>query len=165
MSKLGGVELLKVEIGVPVNYILKLGGHTSVDVLDRISTFGWKFEYLGKTFGDYVGISNDIKDGKLCPLPVEEMLEIKELLKEQARDVLLHRALLIDSLNEFIKSEIDDRLRDKYYPVAMESEKTYVTLDQNRKRVYHKKFSFKYFSMKIKHTFAKSISNLLFRLI
>ena len=165
MKKLDGTEVMRVEFGVPVDYILKLAGDDTEDVLDRRTTFGWRFEYLGKSFGDYITIIEDLKDGKLCRLPLEEMKEVKELLKEQAQDIFIHRALLIDSLSEYLKAEIDDRLREKYYPVVMDSGKTYVTYDQDRKRVYHRKFSFKYLSMVIKHTFAKLISDLLFKLI
>lgn len=165
MKKLDGRELLKVEVAVPVDYILKLAGDDTEDVLSRRTTFGWKFEYLDQTFGDYITIIEDIKDGKLCRLPVKEMQEIKDLLKEQAIDVLLHRALLINSLDEYLKSEIDHRLQEKYYPICLESGKTYAIKDESGKRVYYKKFRIKYLIMVIKYNFVKAVSNLLFKLL
>ena len=165
MKKLDGRELLKVEVAVPIDYILKLAGDDTGDVLDRRTTFGWKFEYLDQTFGDYISIIEEIKDDKLCRLPMEEMQEIKELLKEQATDVLLHRALLINSSGDYLKSEIDHRLQEKYYPVCLDSGKTYALIGEDGSRVYYKKLRIKYLIMVSRYKFVKAVSNLLFKLL
>lgn len=88
---------------VPIEFVFKERSQTP-DPLDQQSTFGWKLEYKGRQWGNYIVMNIDNPDK-------ETLRKCKKILLEQANDVFIHRALLADVSDEGLLEEILYRLR------------------------------------------------------
>jgi hypothetical protein len=154
--KFGKTEMMDISSWVediPIRFIYK-ENLNEFDPLEGRTIYGWRFEYKGREYGDYVVISEDSN--------VEEFLmQVKEILKEQALDVFLYKALLADVLNEDLLGEISYRLNEKYNPVCLEAKSHYATKKKEGGREYHSKFSFKYVWIKLRIWFINKLLKLL----
>lgn len=160
----GGESIMDIHFKIPISIIIKFAGIDKDDILTKRTSYGWKFDYLDKTFGDYV-VTTDNVDNIEEGTAKETLEGLYDLSMESARDVFLHRALLLETLNEYLKQEIDLRIRDRYYPICLESKWIYAIKDKNGKRIYFKKLRIKYLMMVLKYGLGKLLSNLLFKML
>jgi len=150
-------ENLHIEFDIPVRIIIKEKSKSCNDPLNQRSTYGWKFQYHDRTFGDYMTITD-----KLDP---DFLKELHDLSIEYAEDVFIHNALLVDNSVDNMMGELEYRLRKKYFPIYAETRKKYtlVGLSGNERYPYRKKFSFRYLFMVVRFFVVRMFLKLVWR--
>jgi len=142
VALIGGETTMHIEFDVPISIIIKEKSRNT-DSLFPYTTYGWKTEYHGLIFGDYMSFTDDI----IHPAVAKELYEIT---MSQAKDTFIHRVLLVDAPVESLISELEYRLKKKYYPVHSTTGSKYMLEDEVENRIYRSQYSLRYLSMKIK---------------
>lgn len=164
----GGDTNLHIALDVPIRIIIKekIGVRTIDDVLDQVNTYGWKFEYHGRWFGDYMVFQENISDrsNQGTRLLLNDLYQIEI---EQATDAFLHTVLLSECCNENIMDELRYRIDDRYLDVELTVGRKYSPKFRNPDghRIYLDKLSFKYIKMKVQVWFYNLLVSILYKIL
>lgn len=162
--KYGGQTVLHTRLDIPVDIIIKRNSkYPPDDILDRTS-YAWKIEYKGQQFGDYIYITDDMSNLD-DPVTDNILKEVYDVILEQAENSYLSRILLVDCLASHLVDELYSRLREKYMPFYGEYGGRYVVNDEDGKREYSSKYTFKYLFFKVRFFVIKKALSFISKLL